>query len=78
MCAMLPDLNVITNNAAKRRSVLGEIPTGSSENMIEFLDALVVIGIFVIWFDFAGAWKNVLRPVRARLPAYSKQPAILP
>ena len=44
--------------------------------MIEFLDALVVIGIFVIWFDFTDAWNNVLRPVRARLPAYSKQPAI--
>jgi hypothetical protein len=51
---------------------------GSSENMIEFLDALVVIGIFVIWCDFTGAWKNVLRPVRACLPTYSKQPAISP
>jgi hypothetical protein len=42
--------------------------------MMEFLGALVVIGIFVIWCDLTGAWNNVLRPIRIRLPAYSKQP----
>jgi hypothetical protein len=43
-------------------------------NMMEFLGALVMIGIFVIWCDFTGAWNHVLRPIWARLPAYSKQP----
>jgi hypothetical protein len=42
--------------------------------MMEFLGALVVIGIFVIWCDLTGAWNNVLRPIRIHLPAYSKQP----
>jgi hypothetical protein len=45
--------------------------------MMEFLGALVVIGIFVIWCDLTGAWNNVLRPIRARLQAYSKQPTSL-
>jgi hypothetical protein len=75
MCAMLPDLNVISNNVANGGVFEGD-PNGIEENMMEFLGALVVIGIFVIWCDFTGAWNNVVRPVRARLPAYSKQPAI--
>ena len=34
---------------------------------------LVVIGIFVFWCDLMGAWNNVLRPIHAGVPAYSKQ-----
>jgi len=71
MCIMPPDLNVITNNAAK-----GGVFWGGP--MMEFLGALVVIGIFVIWCDLTGAWNNVLRPIHARLPAYSKQPPTAP
>ena len=40
--------------------------------MMEFLCALVVIGIFVFWCDLTGAWNNVLLPIHARLPVYSK------
>ena len=39
--------------------------------MMEFLCALVVIGIFVFWCDLTGAWNNV-SVIHARLPVYSK------
>jgi hypothetical protein len=39
---------------------------------MEILGALVVIGIFVFWCDVTDAWNNVLRPIRALLPAYSQ------
>jgi len=35
--------------------------------MVEFLGALVVIGIFVCWCDLTDSWTAVLRPVRALL-----------
>jgi hypothetical protein len=73
MCIMPPDLNVITNNAAKG-GVFWEPQRYRVRDMMEFLGALVVTGIFVIWCDLTGAWNNVLRPIYARLPAYSKQP----
>jgi hypothetical protein len=37
----------------------------SGNNMMEFLGALVVIGIFVCWCDVADAWTTVLRSVQA-------------
>lgn len=43
--------------------------------MVEFLAALVLIGIFVCWCDVADAWTTVLRPVHALLPPYSPAPA---
>jgi len=39
---------------------------------MDILGALVVIGIFVCWYDVTGAWDNVLRPVRVILPPHSK------
>jgi hypothetical protein len=42
--------------------------------MMEFLGALVVIGIFVCWCDVTDAWTTVLRPVHALLPPYSPAP----
>jgi hypothetical protein len=62
------------NNAAKGRVFCGRPQRYRVKSMMEFLGALVVIGIFVIWCDFTGAWNNVLRPIRVRLPAHSKQP----
>ena len=35
--------------------------------MMEFLGALVVIGIFVCWCDLTDSWSAVLRPVHALL-----------
>jgi hypothetical protein len=43
--------------------------------MMEFLGALVVVGTFVCWCDLTSAWTNVLRPIRALVPLYSKLPA---
>ena len=40
--------------------------------MMEILGPLVVIDAFVCWCDVTGAWNNVLRPIRAILPPYSK------
>jgi hypothetical protein len=40
--------------------------------MIEFLGALVVLGIFVCWCDLTDAWTTVLRPIRALAPALFK------
>jgi hypothetical protein len=40
--------------------------------MIEFLGALVVLGIFVCWCDLTDAWTIVLRPIRALAPALFK------
>ena len=37
--------------------------------MMEFLGALVVIGIFVCWCDLTDSWTGVLRPVHALLSA---------
>ena len=44
----------------------------SEKNMIEFLGAVVAIGIFVCWCDVADAWTSVLRSVHVLLPPYSK------
>jgi hypothetical protein len=73
MCVMLPDLKGISNNAAKAEC-FGEPQRYRVRDTMEFLGALVVTGIFVIWCDLTGAWNNVLRPIHARLRAYSKQP----
>jgi len=40
--------------------------------MIEFLGAVVAIGLFVCWCDVADAWTSVLRSVHVLLPPYSK------
>jgi len=40
--------------------------------MVEFMGALVAMGIFVAWCDLTDSWTGLLRPVRALLPPYSK------
>jgi hypothetical protein len=66
--------NVISDSAAKGGVFLGVAATVLRvRNMMEILGALVVIGIVVFWCDLTGAWNNVLRPIRALVPAYSKQ-----
>lgn len=44
--------------------------------MMDFLGALVVIGIFICWCDLTDAWTTVLRPVHALLPAQCNRPKI--
>ena len=69
-----PQAKCISNNAAKGAVFLGRSQRDPVRDMMGFLCALVVIGMFVIWCDLTGAWNNVLRPIHARLPAYSKRP----
>ena len=65
------------NNAAKGRVFCGRPQRYRVKSMMEFLGALVVIGIFVIWCDFTGAWNNVL-PSDPRTSSGSSQSNPIP
>jgi hypothetical protein len=62
----------LRNKLQSRDQFLNAASALRVRNMMEILGPLVVIGAFVCWCDVTGAWNNVLRPIRAILPPYSK------